>query len=97
MLKVWLSPPGFANQGSPTSGFSDGTAPDVRIARCPCVDWEGEFSPSVDRSLIYTAIDVQEHLARERAHLGTAEALEQRHASVKIGISRGLGANQHQL
>jgi hypothetical protein len=36
-------------------------------------------------------------MARERAHFRAAKALEQRHASVKIGVSSGFGADQHQL
>jgi hypothetical protein len=77
--------------------LSDRTASDVRIAWRPRVNWEGKFSPSVDRGLISPIINVQEPAARERAHLGAAEALEQRHPSIKVGVSGGLGADQHQL
>ena len=91
MLKVWLSPPGFALRPS------DRAASEVRVARRPRINGEGEFSPGVDRILVPRAVDVQKPAARERARFRPAEALEQRHASVKIGVSGGFGADQHQL
>src|SRR6266851_6755131 len=69
--------------------LSDRTASDVRVARRPRIDWKGKFSPGVDRGLIPPVVDVQEPAARQRAHLGAAEALEQRHASLKIAVSGG--------
>src|SRR5215211_4606187 len=96
MLKVWLSPSGFAEKCSPTAGF-----PTVRLPRFGSrrsrIDGESEFSPGVDRRLIPRAVGVQKPAARERAHFGSAEALKQRHAPLKIGVSSGLGADQHQL
>ena len=97
MLKVWLSPPGFAEKCSATSGRFDRAASDVRVARRPRIDGQGESPPGVDRSLVRRAVGVQKSAARERAHFRPAEALEQRHAPIKIGVSSGFGADQDQL
>ena len=63
MLKVWLSPPGFALRPS------DRAASEVRVARRPRIDGKGEFSPGVDRSLIPRAVGIQKSAACERPHL----------------------------
>ena len=77
--------------------LSDRAASDVRVTRRSHIEWEGEFYPSVGRSQISPAVGVQKPAARQRAHLRAAEALEQRHAPVKIGVSSGFGADHRQL
>jgi hypothetical protein len=76
---------------------SDCAASEVRVARRPRIDREGELSPGIGRSLITRTVGIEKPAAGERAHLGPAEAFKKRDATVEMGVSSGFGADQYQL